>query len=437
MWRRKKTADKDAKSKQEDQGSKSEEVCANCIRLMQENSQLKEQIAVLKGEGKRKQYTIAPTLYTFYKNNVQKNRISRAASQITQGILDVDEEQDQEEYNEEIIRQCNEPMPNSYFASSDFLEAFENQCNQIKHIFGSEPRILKLKSPVYVFGDFHGNMADLIAFSKILWPLGMHLTPGSFLFLGDYVDRGQYSIEVLSYLFAQKIMLPDKVFMLRGNHELRAVNGWESFYGNRCFLGQLKARYGVNEGKNIWAMANSVFDYLPFAATIDDVIFCVHGGIPRPLSPTESALDSINMIPCPTAVRVAATDARSKQIKQLSNDLLWSDPAQHEQEKRLDNTGFGEGERGPGAVCYGDKAIQNFLDTTGMTHIVRAHEPTQKGINISKGGKVITIFSTSRDHGCQDAFCGCILVDTANIIAINHPDATRPEIGRASCRERV
>ena len=94
----------------------------------------------------------------------------------------------------------------------------------VEHIFSSEPRILKLKSPVYVFGDFHGNMADLIAFSKLLWPLGMHLTPGSFLFLGDYVDRGQYSIEVLSYLFAQKIMLPDKVFLLRGNHELRAVN---------------------------------------------------------------------------------------------------------------------------------------------------------------------------------------------------------------------
>ena len=91
-------------------------------------------------------------------------------------------------------------------------------------MFNSEPRILKLKSPVYVFGDFHGNIADLVAFSKLLWPLGMHLTPGSFLFLGDYVDRGQYSIEVLSYLFAQKIMLPDKVFMLRGNHELRAVN---------------------------------------------------------------------------------------------------------------------------------------------------------------------------------------------------------------------
>ena len=57
--------------------SKKQEVCMNCIKLMQENSQLKEQIAILSGEGKKKQYTIAPTLYTFYKNNVQKNRISR------------------------------------------------------------------------------------------------------------------------------------------------------------------------------------------------------------------------------------------------------------------------------------------------------------------------------------------------------------------------
>lgn len=158
----------------------------------------------------------------------------------------------------------------------------------------------------------------------------------------------------------------------------------------------MKSRYGVNTGKNVWMMANSVFDCLPFAATIDDVIFCVHGGIPRPLSPDETALESINNIPCPTAVRVNVTDERSKQIKQLSNDLLWSDPAQHDQEKKLDQTGFGEGERGPGAICYGEKAIQNFLDANGMSHIVRAHEPTQKGINISKGGRVITIFSTSR-----------------------------------------
>ena len=73
MWRRKKPIQpSETESKQESNG-----VCMNCIKLLQENSQLKEQLAVLQGEGKRKQYTIAPTLYTFYKNNVQKNRISR------------------------------------------------------------------------------------------------------------------------------------------------------------------------------------------------------------------------------------------------------------------------------------------------------------------------------------------------------------------------
>lgn len=77
MWRRKKTSTQNDENPSCDTTSKKSDVCMNCIKLMQENSQLKEQIAILQGEGKRKQYTIAPTLYTFYKNNVQKNRISR------------------------------------------------------------------------------------------------------------------------------------------------------------------------------------------------------------------------------------------------------------------------------------------------------------------------------------------------------------------------
>ena len=142
MWRRKKVAKSDGQEDIQAAESKKPEICTNCIKLMQENSQLKEQLAVLQGEGRKKQYTINPTLYTFYKNNVQKNRISRqsadrrflisrAASQITRGLLDVEEEEDKGEYNEEIITQCAKPMPNTFFMSDDFLEAFENQCNQV------------------------------------------------------------------------------------------------------------------------------------------------------------------------------------------------------------------------------------------------------------------------------------------------------------------
>lgn len=78
----------------------------------------------------------------------------------------------------------------------------------------------------------------------------------------------------------------------------------------------MKAKYGVDKGARIWRLANSVFDYLPFAATIDDVIFCVHGGIPRPLSPRETALESINSIPCPFAVKSVKGDRKSVIVRQ-------------------------------------------------------------------------------------------------------------------------
>lgn len=96
--------------------------------------------------------------------------------------------------------------------------------SSLGNILSAEPRLLQLKSPAYVFGDFHGNLADLLAFARTLWPLGIHLTPGTFLFLGDYVDGGLFDLELLSYLFSQKIMFHDKVFLLRGNHEIRSVN---------------------------------------------------------------------------------------------------------------------------------------------------------------------------------------------------------------------
>ncbi|GLE05945.1 hypothetical protein PINS_up015156 [Pythium insidiosum] len=319
-----------------------------------------------------------------------------------------------------------------------------------------EDRCLTLQSPTYVLGDIHGNLSDLKFFADHVWRLGFGLTAGSFLFLGDYVDRGASSLECVAYLFAHKLLHPEKVFLLRGNHETRAVNGLEAHYGTSAFLSQCRQRFGHDEGYIVWHQINHAFDRLPLAAAIDKSVFCVHGGIPRPprtsigsgggsdagasASAGMSAMsggglygglmDAIQRLP--RAVSMDVLDKRfydaSPSLSMVS-DLLWGDPVREDQEATLDTTtGFGRSaSRGGSAVSFGTKAIDAFLSATGMSHILRAHEARADGIGIAKAARVFTIFSTSKDHGLgDDATCGCMLVERGRLLAINRS----PHFGR-------
>jgi len=245
--------------------------------------------------------------------------------------------------------------------------------------------------------------------------MGMELTAGQFLFLGDYVDRGLLGLEVIAYMFAQKAALPHKIYMLRGNHETRSVNGDEGWYGQKSFFYQCKTRFGATLGGEVYEEVNKVFDRLPLAAVIAGDIFCVHGGIPRPVEGM-SEIEAIQAVP-----KVFDPDAcDDSQHVQVVTDCVWSDPATKMQENELDPEGFGESLRGEDAVCFGTPAIDNFLARNELSYILRAHTSLTEGIDISKGCRVFTIFSTSKDHGGgPEATCGCVLIDSEQLLVIN------------------
>ena len=233
----------------------------------------------------------------------QRERIGRTASIATRRVLDGLVAQDAgggrvPSTIQRILDMFQNPSQHmDYLNSPQFAKDLMKLCKACKHMFEKEPRVVYLQSPCYVFGDIHGNLEDLHFFSDNIWRLGMSLTAGNFLFLGDYVDRGLSCLETVAYLLAMKQQLPSKVFLLRGNHETRDVNGWEEHYGERSFIWQCRNRFGDDLGYRVWEACNSVFDRLPLAAVIDQDIFCVHGGIPRPVSNNTTRIQDILTVP--------------------------------------------------------------------------------------------------------------------------------------------
>ena len=137
--------------------------------------------------------------------------------------------------------------------------------------------VLRVDAPIKVFGDIHGQYQDLMRFFD-LWGIpndNGDIESYDYLFLGDYVDRGNHSLETICLLMALKVKFPDKIHLLRGNHEDKWINnafGFAEECGNR--LGE-----EPSEPDSVFSKINEVFDWLPLAAVIDERIVCLHGGI--------------------------------------------------------------------------------------------------------------------------------------------------------------
>ncbi|GBG30186.1 Serine/threonine-protein phosphatase PP2A catalytic subunit [Hondaea fermentalgiana] len=226
-----------------------------------------------------------------------------------------------------------------------------------REVLMEESNVQAVSAPVTVCGDVHGQFYDLME----LFRIGGKTPDTNYLFLGDYVDRGYYSVEVVSLLVCLKVRFPQRVFILRGNHESRQITQVYGFY-DECLR-----KYG---NANVWKDFTDLFDYLPLTALINEQVFGLHGG----LSPSIDYLDNIRALD-----RVQEVPHEGPMC-----DLLWSDPD--------DRSGWGISPRGAG-YTFGKDVSQSFAHNNGLVLITRAHQLVMDGYNWSHEEHVVTIFS--------------------------------------------
>ncbi|HUY00565.1 MAG TPA: metallophosphoesterase [Candidatus Deferrimicrobium sp.] len=243
----------------------------------------------------------------------------------------------------------------------DFLE-------EMRKIFIKEPNLIKIqRGPCIFIGDTHGDLdASLEIIEKFLFKEDYTL-----VFLGDYVDRGVQQLENVLFLFLLKKDYPQKIILLRGNHEEEAMN---ISYGFRNILSQTFGK----DSKRIFEQFQRTFAQLPLCILTWNHIFGVHGGIPiDPKTRNPIILKEIEQL--------SRGITHIEQLDFITAQLLWNDP-------KNELTGAEPSARGIG-FYFGKEIFEDFITINNIQLVIRSHEVFQSGYKYFFDQKLISIFS--------------------------------------------
>ncbi|XP_068521573.1 serine/threonine-protein phosphatase 5 [Anas acuta] len=233
---------------------------------------------------------------------------------------------------------------------------------QVKEVLAKLPTLiettLKETEKLTVCGDTHGQYYDLLNIFELN---GLPSESNPYIFNGDFVDRGSFSVEVILTLFGFKLLYPDHFHLLRGNHETDNMN---QIYG---FEAEVKAKYTAQ----MFALFSEVFEWLPLAQCINGKVLIMHGGL---FSEDGVTLDDIRKI------------ERNRQPPDSGPmcDLLWSDP-QPQNGRSVSKRGL--------SCQFGPDVTKSFLERNRLDYIIRSHEVKPEGYEVAHDGKCVTVFS--------------------------------------------
>ncbi|EAX85527.1 Ser/Thr protein phosphatase, putative [Trichomonas vaginalis G3] len=245
----------------------------------------------------------------------------------------------------------------------------------VTDLFKKEPNIVTAPPNTVVVGDIHGHIMDLFRILK-----KFHLpSPHSYVFLGDYVDRGEFSTETITLIYILKVLYPTRVFLIRGNHEFPEMCDYGGFaYEAHC-------TYGTDD---ISSAFNESFFYMPLAAIIDNYAFCIHGGLGA----------DFKMISQLEQLRRPIFETGNPII----NDALWSDPTDETDTLETSPRGLG--------YLFGQVITYDFIRHNKIDIIIRGHQCVDGGIEKLHENKIFTVFSASKYCGENNNKAGALLV---------------------------
>mmetsp|Transcript_108169 Transcript_108169/g.316290 ORF Transcript_108169/g.316290 Transcript_108169/m.316290 type:complete len:702 (-) Transcript_108169:74-2179(-) len=267
--------------------------------------------------------------------------------------------------------------------STEYVEALTLLAKAVRKIIAAQPVLAKASVPCRVFGDIHGQLRDLLlllhAFGDPRTEKDLHV-----VFNGDFVDRGSHQLAVIGLLFAMKVAMPKRVWLVRGNHEDRTMN---DKYG---FKDECLTLLGPEVGKHIYDTIQETFAYLPLACSVADRVLTVHGGlgdgiwnledlshVPRPLNETRLAQQSFRWI----------------------QSILWSDPIEDSQSDKRAIFGVHASPRGKTVQQFGWNVTKTFCARNGLGLVIRSHQSKQNspGFEVMHEHLLVRVFS-ARDY---------------------------------------